>query len=423
MIDYEQGRQHLDGLVQQHANSSRERNEAATRFMLIDEIILHVLGWPKNQTNLERHVAGTFTDYELGQPPQVVVEAKRESAQFEIPPGFSLTPKIQDLRELATELNEVIDQAMLYSHKRGVALAAVSNGHQIAAFLASRQDGVAPDEGRALVFRSLSDMRDRFRELWESLSPLGVQSQLLQNRLRSKPAILPPAKLSASILNYPGYKNRNPVAANLQILGGLFIEDVAKEPTLEAEFLKATYCKSGALSQYALVSKEILAARYKEVFEVTSSVSAEPVSTNKGVNPALTQDMLAAALSRRPILLVGDVGAGKTMFIRHLRSIDASTELQSAMVMYVDFGSKPALSTELKAYVAKELKRLLLVEHSIDIEERGFVRGAYHGEILRFSKGIYGGLKETQPNEYAQHERALLERLLTDEDSHLRHSL
>lgn len=423
MIDYEQGRQHLDRLVQQHAQSIRERNEAATRFAILDEIILHVLGWTKDQTDIERHKGSKFTDYELGRPAQVVVEAKREDAQFDVPSGFSNTPTLKDLREQSPELCAVIDQALGYCQQRGIAIAAVSNGHQVAAFLASRQDGVAPIDGRALLFHSLSDMRERFRELWDALSPPGVRAQVLQNRLRAKAAVPPPAKLSASIHNYPGFKNRNPVAANLQILGGLFIEDVAKEPSLEEAFLRATYCTSGALSQYALVSKELLAARYAHTFETTSNVSAAPVATQKGVNPALTQDMLAAALSRRPILLVGDVGAGKTMFIRHFRTVEARSELQSAMVMYVDFGSKPALATELKSYVAKELRRQLLDDHQIDIEERGFVRGTYHSQVARFAKGIYGGLKDTDPAEYAKQERALLERNLADEDGHLRSSL
>lgn len=423
MTDYEQGRQHLDRLVAEHGESNRGRNEASTRFAILDELILHVLGCPRDETDIERHKAGKFTDYELGRPGQIVVEAKREGSHFEVPPGFSETPLVQNLREQSQDLCDVIDQAMLYCQQRGIALAAVSNGHQFAVFLASRQDGVAPGDGRALLFRSLRDIRGRFREFWEAMSPSCVRAQLLQNRLRAKAAIQPPPKLSAAIHNYPGFKNRNPVAANLQILGGLFMEDVAKEPSLEEAFLRATYCTSGALSQYALVSKELLAARYAHAFEASSNVSAAPVATHKGVNPFLTQDMLAAALKRRPILLVGDVGAGKTMFIRHFRMIDALSELQSAIVMYVDFGSKPALATELKSYVAKELRRQLLDEHQIDIEERGFVKGTYHAQLARFANGIYGGLKDTAPGEYAKHERVLLERNLADEDGHLRASL
>jgi hypothetical protein len=423
MSDYERGKSHLDNLISEHANSDRLRNEAETRFKILDELILHVLGWPKSQTNLECHRSGSFTDYELAVPSQVVVEAKREGAHFDIPPGFGETPKIQQLRDLSSELDAVITQAMQYGQQRGIAIAVVSNGHQLAAFLASRQDGVAPDDGRALLFSSLAEMGKRFRELWESLSPAGVQADYLRGRLRARALVPPPGKLSRSLVGYPGFKNRNPLAADLQILGGVFIEDVAKDPGLEESFLRATYCKSGALSQYALVSREILGARYSQVFDASSEVSSAPATTTKGVNPALTQDMFAAALRRRPILLVGDVGAGKTMFIRNLTTVEARSELRDAMVMYLDFGSKPALATELKRSVAKELKNQLLEKYQIDIEERSFLRGAYHSELSRFVKGIYGSLKDTAPAEYAQREREMLANHLGDEDEHLRKSL
>ena len=75
---------------------------------------------------------------------------------------------------------------------------------------------------------------------------------------QKKTSTPPPQKLASLILDYPGSKNRNPVAAELQILGGLILEDIANLPDYEEDFVRETYCESGALSQYALVSKEIL---------------------------------------------------------------------------------------------------------------------------------------------------------------------
>ena len=124
---------------------------------------------------------------------------------------------------------------------------------------------------------------------------------------------------------------------------------------MEDDFLQQTYCTSGALSQYALVSKELLQARYATVFENDGSVSASPAANKKGVSPELTQDVVAASLSRRPILLVGDVGVGKSIFIRYLIKVAAKEPLERALVLYIDFGTKPALASDLRSYVVQEI--------------------------------------------------------------------
>lgn len=422
MIDFEAGKRAMEALAAQYGASDRKSNEANTRLHIIDQLLQSVLGWPNIEIDAERHWRGKYSDFELGAPPALLVEAKREGAQFEIPAGCRDTLPINDLAELSSDIKDAIDQAMTYAQSRGIGLAAITNGHQLAAFVASRQDGVAPHNGRALIFRSLTDMVCRFSELWQALSAVGVRQGFLETRLSATVLIPPPSKLSASILGYPGYKNRNPAAADLQILGGLFLEDITREPEFEHKFLEETYCSSGALSQYALVSKDILRARYSQAFEQDSAVTAEPAVGKKGVNPRLTSDIFAAALRRRPVLLVGDVGAGKSMFIRHLIKIDAEEEFKKSIVLYLDFGSKPAIATEIQSYVAGEIKRQLLELYSIDIDDKKFVKGTYHSELKRFENGIFGDLKTENPSEYAAKQRELLAGYMDDDDGHLRRS-
>ena len=42
---------------------------------------------------------------------------------------------------------------------------------------------------------------------------------------------------------------------------------------------------------------------------------------------------------QRPILLVGDIGAGKTTFIWHLIKVSAKEILRDAVLLYVDLGA------------------------------------------------------------------------------------
>ncbi len=264
MSDYESCQAQLGELI---AWRDREgtgwRNEAATRFHLIDRLLKDVLGWLPEDIRVEEHVPDGYTDYELGHPSkQAVVEAKRESSSFELPAGW--TAPSAPLAQLVTDggpIGAAIEQALAYAQNRGIPVAAVCNGNQIIAYLASRMDGTPPIDGRASVYVSLEDMHQRFREFWNDLSKPGIASRHLVAKLQSARLPPPPAKLSERLPEYPGFKNRNPIAAELQILGGLFLEDILRYDEVEDEFLREAYCETGALSQYALVSRELLQAR------------------------------------------------------------------------------------------------------------------------------------------------------------------
>jgi hypothetical protein len=423
-MDYETALSNLEALIQwaKDNNAHLTRNEAATRFQLIDRLLQDCLGWPVNRIDVERFHEGEYTDYEIGIPAKrLVIEAKREGKYFELPAGSSkLKYRIKTLYEMSDDIRLAMQQAMGYCQTRGIPLGAVANGHQLIVFISNRQDGIPPEDGLALVFESLDEMRSAFIDLWNSLSPSGLDSRFIFTLLLEQSVTPPPEKLTSRILDYPGYKNRNPVAAELQILGGLFLEDITRMPEHEEEFVRETYCESGALSQYALVSKEILSSRYTSYFEKETKVSVKPVRTKKGVQPELKEDLLAASLSQRPIILIGDIGVGKSMFTRHLILVDAKDALKEAIVLYLDFGNKPALARELSEYVMREFERQLRDIYSIDIQERNFVRGVYHSELIRFSKGIYSDLREKDPATFQAKEINHLSKLLSTPEQHLK---
>jgi len=97
-----------------------------------------------------------------------------------------------------------------------------------------------------------------------------------------------PGQLSLIVFLLAGFKQRNTLQTDLQILSELFIEDIARigDGGDEREFLKECYCKSGALSQYAFISKEILQVRYSNLFQKLSGApELTPATWEKGINP------------------------------------------------------------------------------------------------------------------------------------------
>jgi len=232
--DFENGKAKMEDLLawaSEHAPGS-QRNEATTRLHLIDRLLFECLGWDRADGAAEDRYERTYADYSLGRPfRQFLVEAKKEGVYFDLPAGFDRrTCALRTVMESAPSVDKAVRQAVEYCQTRGVAVGAVCNGHQLIAFLGSRQDGIPPLEGRCLVFQGLEDMSASFRELWDNLSKPAIAVRNLHANLRADAVKPPPEKLSQRLPDYPGFKNRNPFQTELSILGGLFVEDVAHAP-------------------------------------------------------------------------------------------------------------------------------------------------------------------------------------------------
>lgn len=70
--------QFLRKIIEENSDLEKIRNEAQTRHHIINKIITDVFAWPDDQIEVEEYEQNTFTDYELGSPRQVIIEAKRE---------------------------------------------------------------------------------------------------------------------------------------------------------------------------------------------------------------------------------------------------------------------------------------------------------------------------------------------------------
>jgi hypothetical protein len=194
-------------------------------------------------------------------------------------------------------------------------------------------------------------MLDNFHKFWEVLSKPGVEHKKLYYQLTGNIEEAVPSKLSSSIMNYPGTVNRNILQADLKDLSETVIEDLVKTQELETEFLENYYAQSGALSQYALISKNILEARYAALFDSDTPGPAIAPAVNKN---KISPELLAESLSRRPILLIGDVGVGKTTFIRKLIKIDAAPIFNNSIYIYIDLGSQGTLSRDLRDFIIED---------------------------------------------------------------------
>lgn len=419
---YEQGLEKLELLAAWYPGQAEDRNEATTRFMLIDALFFDCLGWSREDVRLEKAQDRQYADYTFSAPRELlIVEAKREGATFSIPAGATwLETSLPALMRENRELEAAIRQAAGYCQSRGVPFGAVTNGTQLVAFVGNRQDGVPPLEGRCLVFHSMDFMIQKYLTLWNVLSKRGVEDKGLERLLIGDAAPSLPPKVSASFLTYPGVKGRNPFQSDLKIVAELVLEDIVRTHELEERFLLECYSQSGALSQYALISREILQARYAALFEKGEE---GPLLTPAVEKAGLTGELSAARSSRRPLLIIGDVGVGKTTFLRYLIKIEAAALFADAILLFLDLGSQGTLALTLRDFILSEIERQLVENYDVDIYERNFVHAIYHADIERFRHGIHGDLKESNPSLFREKEVSFLEAKTQQREVHLRLSL
>ncbi|MGG1924017.1 hypothetical protein AB1278_19635 [Chryseobacterium sp. NRRL B-14798] len=427
MINYETCRSNLEKIKSDFDILENSKiNEANTRFKFIDSLLTDCLNWEKSDISCEDSYEGEYTDYILSLFRSVaVVEAKRSGNYFELPTGKqSLFQPLKSVYKDNINIKKAIDQIMGYCHNRSIQIGVLCNGWQFIAFIANRNDSIPPLEGNALIVPSLEVFLAEFKTIWNCLSKTGFESEQLQKKLLGKSEIELPSKLSSTIYQYPGIKNRNPFQIELEIISDLVLEDVIKEKDIEKEFLISCYCKSGALSNYSLVSKEILSTRYNYLFEDGDrKASLQQIATKKGISGELVE-LFANSLSKRPVLLVGDVGVGKSTFIDYLRLVEAPKVFAKAISFKIDLGSRAIVALDMKKAIIGLIKEQLLNIYNIDIEEDDFVRHCYFQDLQKFKSNIrVKRLYEINNDKALEKEIEYLTEKVEDEVEHLKASL
>lgn len=95
-------------------------------------------------------------------------------------------------------------------------------------------------------------------------------------------------------------------------------------------------------------------------------------------------------MGRRPILLLGDVGVGKSTFIRHLITIEAPDLFKNAIAIRIDLEAQATLTFDLRSFVISEITQQLADSQDFKIEKSTIVRGIYHRELAFNSQSSFG---------------------------------
>lgn len=383
-------------------------NEATTRLRKIDTVLFEVLAWEKKFIEAEKYCRATgFADYVLciNNKPCLVIEAKRESIYFvlkdvkyrDTPYTFGLLGKENPEATLA------LQQAIGYAASLGCRYTAITNGNQWLFALTFVEEQVI-EERLVFVFESIEAITQKFRQFWNCFSYEGLQSNKSMEQLlliRRRPA---PSKLSTKITGYPQVASRNIIQNELSYILEV-IWQIMSQNEKTKEFLTECYVEPSNNEEMILLAKELIdRRREKDITLSDSHIYGIEDFKNK----------LNNLVEEKPMVVLGEVGRGKSSFLKYLRLVAAAEQLKNYIQIDIDFIDQPNTSSGVADYIFSEIDRQLKDLYSIDISENNFVRGVLYYDLQRFANSPKGVFYKDNKNEYARIEIEYIEEILKD---------
>lgn len=402
-------------------------SEANNRFQFVDRLLMECLGWERPHITVELlDGLNGKADYALGMPIKAILEAKKEAIKFNIPPSGSASAvrKIQPLITSSKSFKEAVTQVIPYCVIHGAQIAIVCNGPQLAIFQAI-SPGFPPLEGECYFFNGFQAYIDYFSLLWKLLSPEGINENCANRdlALHRNPRI--PPKASTVIAEPFKYRYRSDFQENLRSLSSLLLEEIEDNPDLKSDFYKECYIGIEANNRHLLLSKNIIAARYRRAGEqgVAPSALDEITGVDDNGNLRISDPALLGKMGSRPIVVIGDVGVGKTSFFENLFESLSSSDKANTYFLNINLGVKATLSSDIKSYILNEMPRVLKVKYDVDINSAAFANAIYHRDLIDFDSTVNGELKDLNPQQYSLERAKFLSGKIDQKDMHLQASL
>lgn len=419
-FDMNDGREKLVEIVNEFPAESAFWNEAQNRFQFIDRLLIECLGWEKPNISVEvSDEDGGRADYVLGQN-KAILEAKRESLIWEMLPRTNPRNlyKIRSQALASKNFSSAVRQVIQYCALAGAPVAVICNGPQLSVFLASLH-GQSPLDGYCYIFDGLESYIREFPLLWTLLSPEGISENRALRTLSNRHNIRLPAKASDHIPEPKQFRYRSELQEELRQLGSFLLEEIEDNPELRSDFYRECYVTIEANNRHLLLSKQVISSRYSRVpTEGERPAAIDPMSRGGRLS-----DQAFSAAGSRPIVVIGDVGVGKSSFFENLYLSIPEREKSSTIYINIDLGVSATLTNDVKSYISSYIPEALINRYNIDIDDADFVESIYHKQIERFDNSIEGRTRFDEPTSYKIAKRKFLLKKTDDRGSHIKQSL
>lgn len=381
------------------------------------------LGWEKPLIEVEFYDdAGGRADYLLGRPVRAALEAKREAKKFNFLPTSrpSSARKLRPLIDGCATLKSACTQVITYCALHGARLAVVCNGPQMVIFQSVGQ-GASPLDGECFVFDGFEAYLSGFATLWRFLSPEGVYENVAVRALADLQNPRIPVKASTILADPKAYRYRTPFQDNLRTLATVLLEEVEYNPEVKSDFYKECYVSVYGNDKASLLSREVISSRYKRVSD--NGIMPANLNTTVRDGSVKVEGAEIASTTGRPVVVIGDVGVGKTSFFENIFQKLDEHEKSNTCYVHINLGEEAALATDVKSYFLRRVPLVLREEYGINIDSNDFASKLYSPEIEEFDEGVEGQLRHVDRTAYLKARIAHLSSLLQDRAMHVQRSL
>lgn len=392
---------------------SADANEAATRLRAIDTLLFEILDWDKEDIEPERYCrAEGYADYVCMVDGQnlLVIEAKRAGKSFLLS-ADNLESRPYSFGFIASESKDAanaLQQAIGYAATLGAHYVAITNGRQWLLTL-TYVEGKELAERLVFVFESFEAINARFRLFCQCFSKSQLSRHEIDGALLDillKPA---PSKASARIPGYPQSAERNIFQNELSYVLD-YVWQVMSQDEGSSDFVNNCYVSPDSHNDTIALVRELIAKRTAE----------DAILTKHDIrNIDSLPQQLAHLPSEKPFVILGQIGRGKTSFLKYLRHVAARELLAGFIQLDINFIDRPDDASQIPAYVYDEIERQLLSLYGIDIRDDRFVRGVLHFELQRLKNTPRGKATSEDASRYKEFELNEIDKIIEDRHAYL----
>jgi len=373
--------------------------EADTRAQFIDPL-LNLLGWSNSEVRREPYAGWSdskgYVDYLLSidDRPMLVLEAKKTERSFQIPSALA-SGRVTSYRKLratgSNQLAEALDQCLRYTQHTGALYACATNGIDWIVFKPSHPFRSLPD-AKVVIFNGPEEIAKRIDEFRDLLTPLGIQQGLAEKELLGRDIQVPTfAKRLQDIFPHRGDMSfEEEEYSNIldQILRHYVVE-LTDEADFRECYIPAKGNRTTTDTLEALVSHISSAQEpmLQDSMNFGSDMLAEPAIPNVACG--------------RTVILHGEVGIGKTSFLRHCElTLKREGKLQDAVWARVDllpFQDRQFIPEDVGDMLSLICQRVQdevskstdSMSGSYDPDTWNHLRDIYNAEVRRFQKARF----------------------------------
>jgi GTPase SAR1 family protein len=361
-------------------------NEAKTRLLIIDEV-LSLLGWSKNEYEPEQATSTrSYTDYRLtieGQP-RLIVEAKRIGVVNPLPKSIQRPEYFNSFlyNNYESEMTMLLKQCQDYCVQCGVPYALATTG-EVWIILIGFKHGIEWGKLKSFVFHSLDDIFQRFGSFYGLVSREAIKNNSLDEKFGSMVLIKPSTAIRPrEYVDQPPDIKPPPERQTIQAFFDQFMGDITRPD--QTTLLKHCYVDNYELNEFSRDLQRIL--HYDAALD-ESELPIDQLDEHK-LNKALEYQF--GTSKPKTILLVGNVGAGKSTFVhKFVRYTDRPNQTICPIIDLINHATKDIIpNREEEQYLAKLILENLAREfqETIDPYSPDILKGCFEVEVGRFKK-------------------------------------